>query len=123
MFSGGSEAEFVRRPDDAITIFQQQVQSAVDVVIRNVILTVQLPQGVSPRRAVKALPTMSDFAACKSLPLTPQAYHVNKRTIFFADLIVLYPRNARTDGYRSITIINSGFAENLSPRAYRKPTF
>jgi len=63
VFSGGSEAEFVRRPDDAITIFQQQVQSAVDVVIRNAILTVQLPQGVSPRRAVKVLPTMSDLGA------------------------------------------------------------
>lgn len=63
VLSGGSEAEFVRHPDDASKIFQQQVQSAVDVVVRNAVLTVQLPQGVSPRRAVKVLPTMSDLGA------------------------------------------------------------
>lgn len=63
VLSGGSEAEFVRHPDDAITIFQQQVQSAVDVVVRNAILTVQFPQGVSPRRAIKVLPTISDLGA------------------------------------------------------------
>jgi Ca-activated chloride channel family protein len=61
LLSGGSEAEFVRRPEDAMTIFQQQVQSAMDVVVRNAILTIQLPQGVSPRRAVKVLPTISDL--------------------------------------------------------------
>lgn len=61
LLSGGSEAEFVRHPDDAITIFRQQVQSAVDVVVRNAVLTVQLPLGVSPRRAVKVLPTISDL--------------------------------------------------------------
>ncbi|HZR39472.1 MAG TPA: VWA domain-containing protein [Ktedonobacteraceae bacterium] len=63
VLSGGSEAEFVRHPDDAITLFQQQVHSAVDVVVRNAVLTVQLPQGVSPRRAVKVLPTISDLGA------------------------------------------------------------
>jgi Ca-activated chloride channel homolog len=63
LLSGGSEAEFVRHPDDAITIFQQQVQSAVDVAVRNAVLTIQLPQGVSPRRAVKVLPTISDLGA------------------------------------------------------------
>lgn len=61
LLSGGSEAEFVRHPDDAITVFRQQVQHAVDVVVRNAVLTVQLPQGVSPRRAVKVLPTISDL--------------------------------------------------------------
>ena len=61
LLSGGSEAEFVRHPDDAMTIFQQQVQSAMDVVVRNAVLTVQLPQGVSPRRAVKVLPAISDL--------------------------------------------------------------
>jgi Ca-activated chloride channel family protein len=63
VLSGGPEAEFVRNPDDAITVFQQQVQSAVDVAVRNAVLTVQLPQGVSPRRAVKVLPTISDLGA------------------------------------------------------------
>jgi len=61
VLSGGSEAEFVKRPEDAISIFQQQVQRAVDVAVRNALLTVQLPQGVSPRRAVKVLPTISDL--------------------------------------------------------------
>lgn len=61
LLSGGSEAEFVRQPDDATAIFQQQVQSAVDVVVRNALLTIQLPYGVSPRRAVKVLPTISDL--------------------------------------------------------------
>lgn len=61
VLSGGSEAEFVRYPDDAITIFQQQFQSAVDVAVRNAMLTIQLPPGVSPRRAVKVLPTISDL--------------------------------------------------------------
>ncbi len=61
LLSGGSEAEFVRYPDDAMAIFQQQLQRAVDVVVRNALLTIQLPQGVSPRRAVKVLPTISDL--------------------------------------------------------------
>lgn len=61
LLSGGSEAEFVRHPDDAITVFRQQVQHAVDVVVRNAVLTIQLPQGVFPRRAVKVLPTISDL--------------------------------------------------------------
>lgn len=63
VLSGGTEAEFVKRPEDAITIFQQQVQSAVNVVVRNAVLTVQLTQGISPRRAVKVLPTISDLGA------------------------------------------------------------
>lgn len=63
VLSGGSEAEFVRRPEDAVTVFQQQLQSAVDVVVRNAVLTVQFPQGVSPRRAVKVLPALSDLGA------------------------------------------------------------
>ena len=63
LLSGGSEAEFVRRPEDAISIFKHQVQSAVDVAARNAVLTVQLPQGVSPRRAVKVLPAISDLGS------------------------------------------------------------
>lgn len=63
LLSGGSEAEFVRHPDDATTLFRQQVQHAVDVVIRNAVFTAQFPQGVSPRRAVKVLPTISDLGA------------------------------------------------------------
>ncbi len=61
LLSGGSEADFVQHPDDAIAIFQQHVQSAVDVAVRNALLTIQLPQGVSPRRAIKVLPTISDL--------------------------------------------------------------
>jgi len=60
LLSGGTEAEFIRYPSDAMTIFRQQVQSAMAVVVRNAVLTVQLPFGVSPKRAVKVLPTISD---------------------------------------------------------------
>src|SRR6266704_3598340 len=45
LLSGGAEAEFIRYPTDAMSIFQQQVQSAM---------------AVSPKRAVKVLPTISD---------------------------------------------------------------
>jgi Ca-activated chloride channel family protein len=60
LLSGGAEAEFIRYPTDAMSIFRQQVQSAMAVVVRNAVLTVQLPMGVSPKRAVKVLPAISD---------------------------------------------------------------
>jgi Ca-activated chloride channel homolog len=44
--SGGSPAEFIRSPADAMTIFQQQLQSAVAVAVRNATLTLNLPAGV-----------------------------------------------------------------------------
>ncbi|HEX6484918.1 MAG TPA: VWA domain-containing protein [Ktedonobacteraceae bacterium] len=59
--SGGMPAEFIRDPADALTIFQQQIQSAVDVAIRNATLIVRLPVGVTPKKAVKVLPIISDF--------------------------------------------------------------
>ena len=61
--SGGARAEFIRTPGDAMTIFRQQVQSAMDVVVRNAVLTVRLPMGVSPKRATKVLPTISEYDA------------------------------------------------------------
>ncbi len=60
LLSGGAEAEFIRYPTDAMTIFRQQVQSAMAIVVRNAVLAVQLPMGVSPKRAVKVLPAISD---------------------------------------------------------------
>lgn len=63
VLSGGAEAEFIRTPSDAMSIFQQQVQSAMDVVIRNAVLTLRLPVGVSPKRATKVLPTISDYGS------------------------------------------------------------
>jgi Ca-activated chloride channel family protein len=54
-------AEFIRDPSDALSIFQQQIQSAVDVAIRNATLTLRLPAGVSPKKAVKVLPIISDL--------------------------------------------------------------
>src|SRR5260221_12926974 len=60
LLSGGAEAEFIRYPTDAMSIFRQQVQSAMDVVGRNAVLTVQLPIGVSPKPAVKILPAIMD---------------------------------------------------------------
>jgi len=60
LLSGGTEAEFIRTPSDAMTIFRQQVQSAMAVVVRNAVLVIRLPLGVWPKRAVKVLPVISD---------------------------------------------------------------
>jgi Ca-activated chloride channel family protein len=59
--SGGMPAEFIRDAADALTIFQQQLQSAVDVAIRNATLILRLPVGVSAKKAVKVLPIISDL--------------------------------------------------------------
>ncbi len=59
--SGGMPAEFIRNASDALTIFQQQLQSAVDVAIRNATLILRLPAGVSAKKAVKVLPIISDL--------------------------------------------------------------
>jgi Ca-activated chloride channel family protein len=59
--SGAMPAEYIRRPEDAMSIFQQQIQSAVAVAVRNAVLTLRLPTGVSPRKAVKVLPIISDL--------------------------------------------------------------
>ncbi len=59
--SGGMPAEFIRNATDALTIFEQQFQSAVDVAIRNATLILRLPVGVSPKKAVKVLPIISDL--------------------------------------------------------------
>jgi Ca-activated chloride channel family protein len=59
--SGGLPAEFIRDPADALAIFEQQVQSAVDVAVRNASLIVRLPVGVSPKKVVKVLPIISEL--------------------------------------------------------------
>jgi Ca-activated chloride channel family protein len=59
--SGGMPAEFIRNASDALTIFEQQFQSAVDVAIRNATLILRLPVGVTPKKAVKVLPIISDL--------------------------------------------------------------
>lgn len=59
--SGGMPAEFIRNPEDAMSIFQQQISSAVAVAVRNAVLTLRLPTGVTPRKAVKVLPIISDL--------------------------------------------------------------
>src|SRR5258707_6035466 len=59
--SGGMPAEFIRDPADALSIFQQQIQSAVDVAIRNAKLIGRLPGVVTPNKAVKVLPIISDL--------------------------------------------------------------
>lgn len=61
LLSGGAEAEFIRTPEDAMSIFQQQVLSAMDVAVRNAVLTLRLPAGVMPKRATRVLPTIGDF--------------------------------------------------------------
>ena len=59
--SGGMPAEFIRDATDALGIFEQQLQSAVDVAIRNATLILRLPVGVSAKKAVKVLPIISDL--------------------------------------------------------------
>jgi Ca-activated chloride channel family protein len=59
--SRGQPAEFIRQPQDALTVFQQQFQSAAAVVVRNATLTMDLPMGVTPRRVMKTLPLISDL--------------------------------------------------------------
>jgi Ca-activated chloride channel family protein len=58
--SGGMPAEFIKSPADAMSIFEQQIQSAVAVAVRNATLTLRLPAGVTPRKAVKVLPIIRD---------------------------------------------------------------
>ena len=60
-YSGGPPAEFIRNPEDALTLFEQQFQSAVAVAVRNATLTLRLPAGVTPKKAVKVLPIISDL--------------------------------------------------------------
>src|SRR5690242_3204328 len=59
--SGGMPAEFIQNPADALNLFQQQIQSAVDVAVRNATLILRLPAGVTPKKAVKVLPIISDL--------------------------------------------------------------
>jgi Ca-activated chloride channel family protein len=59
--SGGMPAEFIRNPADALNVFQQQLQSAVAVALRNATVIIRLPAGVTPKRAVKVLPIISDL--------------------------------------------------------------
>jgi Ca-activated chloride channel family protein len=58
--SSGMPAEFIRRPEDALAIFERQLQSAAAVAVRNAQLTVRLPAGVAPKRSVKVLPLISE---------------------------------------------------------------
>lgn len=60
--SGGMPAEFIRHPEDAMLIFEQQVQSAVAVAVRNATLTLRLPAGVTPKKAVLVLPIIKDLS-------------------------------------------------------------
>ncbi len=59
--SRGQPAEFIRQPADALSIFQQQFQSAAAVAVRNATLTMHLPMGVTPRRVMKTLPLIQDL--------------------------------------------------------------
>lgn len=58
--SSGMPAEFIRRPEDALGLFQRQLQSAEAVSVRNAQLTLRLPAGVTPRKSVKVLPIISE---------------------------------------------------------------
>ncbi|MFI5273203.1 MAG: VWA domain-containing protein [Ktedonobacterales bacterium] len=58
--SSGVPADFIRRPDDALGIFQRLFQSAASVSVRNAQLTVRLPAGVTPKRAIRVLPLIAE---------------------------------------------------------------
>jgi len=58
--SGGLPAELVQQPQDVLRIFQQQVQHAAAVAVRNTLLTLRLPPKVAARRAVRVLPILDD---------------------------------------------------------------
>ena len=58
--SSGMPAEFIRRPDDALGLFERQLQSAAAVSVRNTQITLRLPAGVAPKKAVKVLPVISE---------------------------------------------------------------
>src|SRR5258708_39291411 len=53
--SSGVPAEFIRRPDDALGIFERQLQSATAVAAKNVPLTLRLPPGPPPKKAGQVL--------------------------------------------------------------------
>src|SRR5690348_9962182 len=59
--SGGMPAELVQQPADVFRIFQQQAQHAAAVAVRNTLLTLRLPPGVTARRAVRTLPILDDL--------------------------------------------------------------
>ncbi|HEX4205716.1 MAG TPA: VWA domain-containing protein [Ktedonobacteraceae bacterium] len=80
--SGGQPAEFIRTPGDAMNLFEQQVQSAVAVAVRNATVTLKLPAGVSPRKAVKVLPLIRDVdpSALSDRQVTVQLGDLEKDT-------------------------------------------
>lgn len=59
--SGGQESEFIRQPGDALRMFQQQFQSAAAVAVRNAQMILHLSAGITPKKAVKVLPQISDL--------------------------------------------------------------
>ena len=59
--SGGQESEFIRQPGDALRMFQQQFQSATAVAVRNAQMILHLSAGITPKKAVKVLPQISDL--------------------------------------------------------------
>jgi Ca-activated chloride channel homolog len=72
--SSGMPAEFIQRPENALGIFQQQLQSAEAVAVRGAQLTVRLPAGVAPKRAVRVLPLI---AALDSTVMSEHAFTIS----------------------------------------------
>lgn len=58
--SSGMPSEFIRTPADALGIFEQQLQSAAAVAVRNAQMILRLSSGVAPKKAVKVLPLIAD---------------------------------------------------------------
>lgn len=59
--SSGMPAEFIRTPADALGLFERQLQSAASVAVRNAQVTLRVAAGVTPKKAVKVLPLISDL--------------------------------------------------------------
>jgi Ca-activated chloride channel family protein len=59
--SGGREAEFIRNPGEAAARFQTEFNSAVAVAVRNAQMVLHLSAGITPKKAVKVLPQISDL--------------------------------------------------------------
>jgi Ca-activated chloride channel family protein len=58
--SSGMPAEFIRRPEDALGLFQRQLQSAASVAVKNAQITLRLPAGVAPKKMTKVLPLIAE---------------------------------------------------------------
>ena len=107
--SSGMPAEFIRRPEDALGLFQRQLQSAEAVSVRNAQLTVRLPSGVTPSTSRATSASISPFREWKSRG--ENSVSTVMRTLSGARLIGEAPARARQVAQAYCTSARPG--ENL----------